>query len=121
VARIRIQRFEKELLKLISNTINFKLRDKHFEFVTITAVKLTNDMSFARIYFSHMNKYKDAEIQKALNKSSGAIKKAIADMKLMRKIPDLIFSYDKIEDNARKIDQIFEKIKSEKQDSTDPE
>ena len=119
--RIRIQRFEKELLKLISNTINLKLRDKHFEFVTITAVKLTNDLSHAKIFFSHMNKYKDAEIQKALNKSSGAIKKAIAEMKLMRKIPDLVFSYDKVEDNARKIDQIFERIRSEKQDSPDSE
>jgi len=121
MAKIRIQRFEKELLKLISNTINFKLRDKHFEFVTITAVKLSNDLSHARIYFSHMDKYKDTEIQKAFNKSSGAIKKAIAEMKLMRRIPDLVFSYDKIEDNARKIDQIFEHIRSEKQDNPDSE
>lgn len=32
--RVRVQRFEKELLKLISNTINLKLRDKHLEFVS---------------------------------------------------------------------------------------
>ena len=37
MARIRIRRLEKELIKLISNTLLFKIRDKRLQSVTITA------------------------------------------------------------------------------------
>jgi len=113
MARVRIQRFEKELLKLISNTVNYKLRDKHLEFVTITSVKLSNDFSHAKIFYTHMEKYPEAEIFKALKRSSGVIKSTIAKKQLMRKIPELTFQYDKVEENARKLDKLFEQIKSE--------
>jgi ribosome-binding factor A len=114
MSRIRIQRFEKELLKLISNTINYKLRDKNLDFITITDVKLSNDMSHAKFFYTHMSDQSRSEIQKTLEKSTGVIKQAIASAKLMRRIPDIIFQYDEIESNARNLDKIFEQIKAEK-------
>jgi ribosome-binding factor A len=111
--RIRVQRFEKELLKLISKTINYKLRDKYLDFVTITEVKLTNDLSQAKVYYSHLSEYALEDIQKALEKSTGMIKQSIAELKLMRRIPEIIFIFDEVEENARKLDEIFTQIKTE--------
>ena len=62
MARIRIQRLEKELTKLISNTILLKLRDKKIQSVTITSVSLTNDMSLLKIYFTHLGKESDKKV-----------------------------------------------------------
>ena len=114
MARIRIQRLEKELTKIISNTILLKLRDKYIQSVTITSVKLTNDMSILKIYFTHLGKESDKKVLNALTKSSGFIKKQIADAKMMRRIPEIIFQYDEIADNARKLEDIFSKINAEK-------
>ena len=117
MSRIRIQRFEKELLKLVSSTINYKLRDKHLEFVSITSVKLSNDLSHAKFFYTHMNDEAREEIQKVLEKSTGFIKQTIASAKLMRRIPEIIFQYDEVEENARKLDKIFAVIDAEKKNS----
>jgi len=110
---IRIQRMEKELLKLISNTLHYKLRDNRLHFVTITAVTLSNDMSYTKIYFTNINKINHSKMEKILTKSSGFIKKEIAASKMLRIIPELHFIYDSTEENAHHLDDIFQKIHSE--------
>lgn len=116
MARIRIKRLESELYKLLSMTINYKLRDKNLTMVTITGVKLTNDLSYLTIYFSHFDEINSETVLKSLQKSSGFLKHEIAKAKFMRKIPDIIFKYDELEENARDLDKIFAKIKSEKKE-----
>ena len=113
MAKIRIQRLEKELLRILSSKINYKLRDKYLQFVTITEIKLSNDMSHARIYYSHLDQYPDEKVQQALTRSTGFLKKEIAYAKLMRVIPELTFIYDQVEEQARNIEEIFARIKSE--------
>jgi len=117
MARIRIKRLESELYKLISMTINYKLRDKNLAMVTVTGVKLTNDLSYLTIYFSHFDETDSEAVLRSLQKSSGFLKNEIAKAKFMRKIPDIIFEYDKLEENARDLDKIFAKIKSERKDN----
>jgi len=113
LASIRIKRLEKELFKIISRTVSFKLRDKRLSCVTITSVRLTNDMSLAKVYFTQYDKLADAVVQDTLQRSSGAIKKEIAALKLMRTIPNIRFQYDKLEDNARSLEDIFAQIRNE--------
>ncbi len=117
MSRIRIQRFEKELLKLVSNTINYRLRDKKLSFISITDVKLSNDMSSAKFYYTYISDEAKDEVQNALKKSSGAIKQAIASAKLMRRIPEITFHYDEVEEKARELDEIFHKIEAEKHEN----
>jgi ribosome-binding factor A len=111
---VHIQRLEKELLRFISSIINNDLRDKNIEWVTVTSISLSKDLSFLKVYYSHLNKSSDGKVQKALTKSAGYIKREIANKKMMRKIPEIIFYYDTIEENARNLDKIFEQIEAEK-------
>ena len=113
MARIRIKRLESELQKIISNVISFKLRDKDLPMLTITEISLTNDMSYAKIYYTYFDDLNREKVQTILEKSSGTIKHEIARAKFMRKIPKLVFRYDEMEKGARVIDDIFTKIHSE--------
>ena len=113
--RIRIQRLEKELLKFINNIVTYTLRDKNLEWVSISAVKLTNDISHAKIYFTFLGEKSPQNVLDTLTKSSGFIKKEIAAAKFLRQIPELIFLHDDLENNARNIDKIFAKIHAEKE------
>ncbi len=114
---IRIQRMEKELLKLFNNVLNHKLRDKNLQWITISEIKLSKDISHARVYFTFLNKGSKEKIKKVLTKSSGFFKKEIASSKLLRVIPELTFFYDELEENARHLDDIFKKIHAEKNEN----
>lgn len=118
MASIRIQRLQKELIKLLNTSLKFKIRDKRLSFVTFTEISVTTDMMYAKIYFSYMNddEFKVKEMQELLTKSSGFFKKEIANSHLMRTIPELKFLYDSSERYSRKLDDIFEKIHKEKED-----
>lgn len=116
MARIRIQRLESELLKLISTAVSFKLRDKNLAMVTITHIRLSNDLSHCRIYYSHLdNNNKDA-VATAFIKSAGFIKREIAAAKFMRIIPELSFEYDTTGEEARHLDELFARIHNENKD-----
>jgi len=114
MSKIRIQRLEKELLKLMNNVLSFKIRDKNLTWVTITNIRLSNDMSHAKIYFSFLGENSKEEVLQSLQKSAGFFKNEIAKAKMMRTIPEIVFFYDELQENARKLDKILEKINSEK-------
>jgi len=108
----RLERLEKELLRIINNAIIYKVRDQRLKEVSVTDVKLSPDQQFARIFFSTLEDDVNLEhIIALLTKASGFIKKEIADTKILRKIPDLRFVYDDTENKAREIESIIEKIK----------
>ncbi len=113
MSSIRVKRMEKELKKLISSVVTFKLRNPNLEQITITAVRLTSDFSSARIFFTDLSDSPKEKIIKSLAKSSGFIKNEIAKAKMMRTIPDLQFLYDKVEEKAGKLEEIFRKIHEE--------
>lgn len=115
---IRVQRFEKELKKLISKVVSFKLRDKNLAWVSITQVKLSPDFSNARVYFTHITNTSHAQVLSALKRGTGVIKQEIASAKMMRIIPAITFFYDDLEEKADQLEEIFQKIHQEKENST---
>lgn len=117
--RIRIQRLESELFKLISNVVTFQLRNKNLQMVTIKAIRLSNDLSYAKVFISTLNDEKKEVVLAALRKSKGFFKRQIAAAKIMRIVPDLTFEYDELEVKARKLDDIFAQIHSEEIESDD--
>jgi ribosome-binding factor A len=118
---IRIQRFEKELLKLISKVVSFKLGNKDLDWVSISRVKLSPDLSYAKIYFTHMSDKPHEKVKQSLTRCSGIIKQEIASAKMMRIIPEITFYYDDLEEKADHLEDIFRKIHQEKEISPELE
>ncbi len=110
---IRKRRIEKELLKLISNTIEFKMRDKRLALVSIVDVKISEDLGYANIHYRTLSQKEKKEAEKAFQKAAGFIKNEIAKAKILRTIPELRFFYDDTEDRAEKIEELIKKIHEE--------
>lgn len=92
----------------ISEIILEEIKDPHIKFVSITDVDISNDLSFAKVYFTLLNReYKD-ETLKALNKASGYIERELAHKIEIRKMPKISFIYDTSIEYG---EQIEEKIK----------
>ena len=75
-------------------------------FCTVSEVRLTNDLSKAKVYVSFFgNNYGVA----ALKKSKGFIKSELAKRLKMKKIPDLEFVVDDTLDKVSRIEEIVSK------------
>ena len=102
------------MLKEISYVLASEVKDEDIRFVTVTDVKVTNDLSFAKVYVTVLKEDKIAETMKALKNASGFIRKELAERLEIRHIPELEFVYDESIAYGKKIENIIENIHENK-------
>ena len=52
---VKIERINSNMVKEISYLLQTEVKNPNIKFVTITDVKVTNDLSFAKVYFTVLN------------------------------------------------------------------
>lgn len=107
---IKIERISDALIEEISYIVSNKVKNKDINFVTITDVKVSNDLGFAKVYFTVLDDSKIDITLKALKEASGFIRHELRDRIDIRQIPELTFVYDESINEAKKIEDIIEKI-----------
>ena len=110
---IKIERINDNMIEEISKIIALEVKDSDIKFVTITDCKVTNDLSFAKVYFTVLEDNKRISTLKALNNAKGFIRKQLADRVEIRHIPELEFIYDESIEYGKKIEDIIENIHKE--------
>lgn len=110
---IKIERLNNAFTEEISKIINEEIKDKNIGFVTITDSKITNDLSFAKIYFTSLDENKE-KVTQALNKASGFIRSSLCAKIDIRKMPELHFIYDESIEYGKKIEDIIERLNNGK-------
>jgi ribosome-binding factor A len=76
--------------------------------VTVTIVRVTPDLSLARIYLSIFAGPDKADVLKSIHENSSKIRGEVGKrLKAMRKIPELLFYIDDSLDYAEKIDELL--------------
>ncbi len=108
----RIERLEKELMRIANNALTSKSNDPRLNLVTITEVNVSPDMQSAKFYFSVLED--DLDVDQwivILTKASGFFKKEIAAAKIMRRIPDIRFAFDDTGERVREVEAVLDKIK----------
>ena len=106
---VKIDRLNNEYVEKISEIIHDEVKDKDIGMVTITDAKVTNDLSFAKIYFTTFDGDRE-KVLKALNKASGFIRGKLCEKIEIRKMPEITFVYDESIDYGKKIEDIIERI-----------
>ena len=99
----------------ISKFIHEEIKNKDVGFVSITDARITNDLSFAKIYITTLDNERE-KVLNALNKSSGFIRSLLCDRVKIRKMPEIHFVYDESIVYGKKIEDIIERINNEKED-----
>lgn len=107
---IKIERISDALIEQISYIVSNKVKNKDINFVTITDVKVSSDLDFAKVYFTVLDDSKIDSTLKALKEASGFIRHELRDRIEIRQIPELTFVYDESINEAKKIEDIIEKI-----------
>ena len=89
-------------------------------FVSVTAVDVTPDLKFAKIYFSAIMGDKK-EIKKGLVSASGFVRKRLAETLSLRVTPELTFEPDDSIEYGSHINSLLKKIERESPSHSDEE
>lgn len=111
---IKTDRIGSNLVKEISYILATEIKDHDIKFVTITDCKVTNDLSFAKVYYTVLDQNRQKETDKALKNASGYIRHLLHDRVDIRYIPELKFIYDESIEYGKKIENIIEDINENK-------
>lgn len=112
MSQIKIERINSNLQKEISYIISNEVKNPNIKFVTITAVDVTNDLSYAKVYFTTLTDEK--ETLNGLKSAKGFIRKTLADRVSLRHIPELEFIYDESIEYGKKIEEKIKEIHEDK-------
>ncbi|MCI8637261.1 MAG: 30S ribosome-binding factor RbfA [Clostridia bacterium] len=113
----RLGRIEEEYRKELSQIIGYELKNPNVTgLISVTKVKVTNDLKYAKIFVSILNSKNIKETLAGLKKSSGFIRSELARKVNLRNTPELIFELDDSLEYGARIDSILRDImpKSEK-------
>ena len=113
----RIGRIDEEYKKVLSQIIGYELKNPNVTgLISVTKVKVTPDLKYAKVYVSIMNSKNIKETMEGLKKSSGFIRSELAKRINLRNTPELIFEIDDSMEYGAKIDSILKEILPENRD-----
>lgn len=108
----RLNRINEELKKEISQIISFELKNPDATgLISITKVKITPDLKYAKVYVSLLNSKNEEKTIEALKSSAGFIRSLIAKRINLRITPELVFEKDDSMEYGMKIDSILKDLK----------
>ena len=114
MSKIKCERVASEIVRIVSTILAQDSRDELLKTVTITGCTVSNDLSYAKVYFTCLEDNKREKITEALNKASSFIRKCLAPRFDTLKIPELTFIYDNSLEYGKHIDELIDKIHEEK-------
>lgn len=104
----RLNRINEELKKEISHVITFELKNSNITgLISVTKVKITPDLRFARVYVSLLNSKSKSKTIAGIQSASGYIRGQIAKKINLRVTPDLQFELDESMEYGEKMDKII--------------
>ena len=119
----RSHRVGEQIQKEISALILKGLKDPRVGFVTITAVEVTRDLHYARIYFTVVGDERARrESERGLTSALPYLRREIGKRLRLRLVPELTFEYDTSLEYGNRIESLLRDLNSgEKHAQGDPE
>jgi len=106
----KIERIASDILKYLSNILLTETNDELMKSITLTEVKVSKDLSYAKVYFTSINELSHKEIEKEMKEAAPFLRGKLARVLEVRNIPELQFIYDETIEYATKIERIITNI-----------
>ena len=106
---VKIERLNNTILETLSKIIFEEVKNPLIKKIVLTSVDVTNDLSFAKVYFTCMNDDKD-KVLKELDEAKGFLRNKLAESIDVRHTPELVFCYDSSIEYGLNIERIIKKI-----------
>lgn len=95
----------------ISMIIQQEIKDPGLGFITVIDVRMTEDLKYAKVYYSVYGSEEERErTAQALKRATSYIKHLLGDKVRMKYMPEITFVYDTDQEKAARIDAILKKV-----------
>lgn len=113
---VKLERLNNAFVEKISEILHDEVKEKEAKFATITEVRITNDLSYAKVYFTTLKPEFKEETLKALNKAANFIEIELSKRIQIRKMPQISFHYDNSIEYGNMIEEKIKEIKEKEND-----
>ncbi len=109
----RSERIADQIQKDVVQILRLKVKDPRIQWVTINEVEVTEDNTWAKIYWTVLNDDKRQDVSKALESAKGFIRSELSHGFKTYTIPQLKFIYDESMIRGSKILSVLSKVKDD--------
>lgn len=105
----RTRRIGEQMRRDLAQALVDIVHHPHASLLSFTAVHLTRDLSFAKVYVTHVldNEEERSELVAELNAKSGQFRHYLAKNLSIRKVPELQFYYDQSVEYGARMEQLL--------------
>jgi ribosome-binding factor A len=107
------ERIRSELMDLL---LRGSVRDPAAKDVVVSAVRVTDDLSIARVYvrvLEEIGPERQEKVVEALERATGFLRRELGHRLQLRHVPSLEFYWDDVVDSALRIESILDEISEE--------
>lgn len=108
---VKLERYNNGFMEELNIIFGTEVKNEVLKSVVVTSVKITNDLSFAKVYYTCFNEDKKL-VSKELRDSEGYLRTMLAKRIDMRHTPELNFVYDESLEYAKRIEDKIKEINS---------
>jgi ribosome-binding factor A len=104
----RSQRVAEQLQRELAGLICRELKDPRVELVTVTAVEVSKDLAYAKVFVSSLGETQPhADVIAALQHAAGFLRRGLGQTLRLRVIPELRFQYDETPERAARLEALI--------------
>jgi len=112
----RVERIAAQIREELSQMIATEVSDPGVGLVTVTRVKVTADLSLARVYWTVLGEAKERkETAKALNRTVPYLRHLLSQRLTLRRAPEITFQYDESVAAQDRIERIIQDLHTERE------
>jgi ribosome-binding factor A len=112
----RVERVAEQLREELSQMLATEVSDPGVGLVTVTRVKVTGDLSLARIYWTTLGEAAERKkTAKALARTVPYLKHLLSQRLTLRRAPDLQFQFDESVAAQDRIERILQDLRAERE------
>ena len=107
---VKLERYNNAFMEQLNIIFGTEIKNPILKHVVVNAVKITNDLSFAKVYFTCFDEDRN-NVLKELNDSAGFLRHELSERVDIRHTPELTFVYDESLEYAKRIEDKLKEIK----------
>ena len=110
----RVERIAEQVREEVSQILSTEVSDPGVGLVTVTRVKVTPDLSLARVYWTAMGDgAQRKETAKALARAAAYVRRLLSARLTLRRSPEVQFIFDQSVAAQDRVEQILQELKQE--------
>ncbi len=109
MSSIKQQRMAERIRSILSELLRSEVRDPRLKNVTVTRVKLDQELQFADVYVNALgDESRQKEVIAGLDRSKGFLRRELASRVRVRQTPDMHFHWDLNLEHGERLNQILD-------------